>query len=86
MTVLKAGVERGLFVPSFGALRGLSVLAVNPPVFGFAFFDLWARPFSLLCLLQALRERGNGVFLPDGLHEVPEKDRSFGCFVPPWFR
>ena len=85
MTVLKAGVVppmRGDCSSLLLALRGISVLGVNPPVFDFAFFDLWARPFGLLCLLQALRERGNDVSLLDGLHEVPEKDRSFGRSVP----
>ncbi len=64
------------------ALRGAAILGVNPPVFDFAFFDLWAKPLGLLYLLEALRERGNAVALLDCLYEAPLRERSFGRRIP----
>ncbi len=59
-------------------LTGRKVLGVNPPVFDFACFDLWAKPVGLLNLLGWLRARGNEVFLLDSLYEAREKPLSYG--------
>ncbi len=64
------------------SLRHATVLGINPPVRDFAFFDFWAKPLGLLYLLQALRERGNRVFLLDCLQEAREKDLSWGRLRP----
>lgn len=64
------------------SLRGARVLGVNPPVFDFAYFDLWAKPLGLLYLLEALRRNGNDVTLLDCIAEAGEKRRSFGRLVP----
>ncbi len=63
-------------------LRHATVLGINPPVQDFAFFDFWAKPLGLLYLLQALRERGNRVFLLDCVQEAKEKDLSWGRIRP----
>lgn len=62
----------------FKELRGARILAVNPPVHDFTFFDLWAKPLGLLFLLGYLRDRGNEVSLVDCLFESRIKEGSFG--------
>jgi radical SAM superfamily enzyme YgiQ (UPF0313 family) len=64
------------------SLRGARVLGVNPPVFDFAYFDLWAKPLGLLYLLETLRRNGNDVTLLDCIAEAGEKRRSFGRRIP----
>ncbi|UQZ90069.1 B12-binding domain-containing radical SAM protein [Deltaproteobacteria bacterium Smac51] len=59
-------------------LSGRTVLGVNPPVFDFAWFDLWSKPVGLLNILGHLRARGNQVFLVDSLYEAREKALSGG--------
>lgn len=48
---------------------GGRILGINPPVYDFAWFDLWAKPAGLLGVLGGLRERGCEVHLIDCLHE-----------------
>lgn len=60
------------------ALKGRRILGVNPPVFDFACFDLWAKPMGLLNFLGYLREQGNEVSLLDCLYEAREKPLSYG--------
>lgn len=62
----------------FREIRGAKILAVNPPVHDFTFFDLWAKPLGLLFLLGFLRDRGNEVSLIDCLFEGRVKKASFG--------
>ena len=52
-------------------LSGLGgrILGINPPVYDFAWFDLWAKPAGLLGVLGGLRERGCETYLVDCLHE-----------------
>ncbi len=59
-------------------LRDRTILGVNPPVFDFAWFDLWAKPLGLLNLLGFLRDRGNRVSLVDCLHEGRTRPLSHG--------
>ncbi len=59
-------------------LRGATILGINPPVFDFTCFDLWAKPLGLLFLLDALRRRENTVFLLDCLAEEAGEAISFG--------
>lgn len=59
-------------------LQGASLLAINPPVFDFTFFDLWAKPLGLLFLLDFLRRRGNTVSLIDCLDEEASGPLSWG--------
>lgn len=54
------------------------ILGINPPVYDFAWFDLWARPAGLLGLLQLLREHGCRVSLVDCLYEGRTEPLSFG--------
>jgi len=69
-------------------LQGATVLGINPPVFDFTFFDLWAKPLGLLYLLDFLRSRGNHVFLLDCIFESQGETVSFGrrkiarCEIP----
>ncbi len=58
--------------------RGQNILGVNPPVYDFAWFDLWAKPLGLLNLLGYLRENGNRVQLLDLMHEGRERPLSHG--------
>lgn len=63
-------------------VRGANILAINPPVHDFAYFDLWARPLGLLYVLEYMRTRGNSVTLIDCIAEAPEKHLSFGRIRP----
>lgn len=60
------------------SLRGQNILGINPPVYDFAWFDLWAKPVGLLGFLQSLRKNGNRVYLLDCLHEGRTGSMSFG--------
>lgn len=64
----------------FHTMRGKTILAINPPVHDFAYFDLWAKPMGLLLLLQQLREQENRVELIDCLHEARSSEKSYGRF------
>lgn len=59
-------------------LSGLKILGLNPPVFDFAWFDLWSKPVGLLNLLGFLRGRGNEVRLLDCLYEARQKPAAYG--------
>lgn len=59
-------------------LQGARILGINPPVFDFTFFDLWAKPLGLLFLLDFLRRRGNTVSLIDCIAEGAEESLSWG--------
>ncbi len=59
-------------------LRGAKILGINPPVWDFAWFDLWAKPVGLLRVLGTLRARGNDVFLLDCMHEGRIRALAFG--------
>lgn len=63
-------------------LKGKRVLGINPPVFDFAYFDLWAKPVGLLYLLQWMRDLGNEVQLLDCIYEARDKAKSFGRYAP----
>jgi len=56
------------------------ILGVNPPIFDFAFFDLWAKPLGLLYILDYLRELGNDVTLIDCIYEGRDKPKTFGRY------
>ena len=60
------------------ALRGCTVLALNPSVHDFAWFDLWSKPVGLLCLLQHLKGLGNKVHFIDCLDRARLKPLPFG--------
>lgn len=62
----------------FENLTGARILAVNPPVYDFAWFDLWAKPLGLLNFLAWLRQRGNRVQLLDCLYEGRERPLNYG--------
>lgn len=62
----------------FEKIRESKILAVNPPVYDFAWFDLWARPVGLLNFLAYLRSRGNRVELIDCLYEGRLRPLSHG--------
>ena len=47
------------------SLKGATVLGINPPVYDFAWFDLWSKPAGLLSLMHNLRRRGNDIHLID---------------------
>lgn len=57
---------------------GKKIIGINPPVYDFAWFDLWAKPAGLLGILQLLRERGCDVSLIDCLHEARTERLAFG--------
>lgn len=58
-------------------LSGKKILAVNPPVEDFAFFDLWSKPLGFLYLLEKLKGKNEVVFI-DCIHEGAVKEKSFG--------
>ncbi len=71
MKMISAGKD---FIES---LRGKTIVAVNPPVLDFAFYDLWAKPLGLLYLLDFLSE-SNKVFLVDCIAEAPFTLKRYG--------
>lgn len=58
-------------------LSGKKILAVNPPVEDFAFFDLWSKPLGLLYLLEKLKEKNFLQFI-DCIHEAAIKQKTYG--------
>ena len=62
----------------FKDMKNSVVLGVNPPVYDFTFYDLWAKPAGLLFLLDYLRRRGNTVMLTDCVFEGRTGALSFG--------
>lgn len=60
------------------SLRGKKILGINPPVYDFAWFDLWARPLGLLNVLHMLEERGNETALVDCMYEGRTEPLDFG--------
>ena len=54
------------------------MLGINPPVYDFAWFDLWSKPAGLLALLHNLRRSGNNVRLIDCLYEARTKPLGLG--------
>jgi len=58
-------------------IKSKTVIGINPPVFDFAWFDLWSKPLGLLYLIEFLRS-DNDVFLIDSLYEARTEALSFG--------
>ncbi len=54
------------------------ILGINPAVFDFAHFDLWAKPLGLLNVLGQLRRQGNQVHLLDCVAEARTKELTHG--------
>lgn len=59
----------GFEIDRINEISGLSIIGLNPPVYDFAWFDLWSAPLGLLNFLARLREQGNRVQLLDAMHE-----------------
>ena len=60
------------------SLHGKRILALNPPVEDFAFFDLWSKPVGILYLLERMRKNGNSVSFIDCVHEGAVGKKTFG--------
>ena len=60
------------------SLHGKRILALNPPVEDFAFFDLWSKPLGILYLLERMRKNGNSVSFIDCVHEGAVGKKTFG--------
>ncbi len=58
-------------------IKGKRILGVNPPVFDFAYMDLWSKPLGLLFLLQRLR-KDNDVVLLDCIAQASKGEKTFG--------
>lgn len=58
-------------------LKGKRILAVNPPVFDFAYMDLWSKPLGLLFFLQNLR-KDNDVVLLDCIAQASTGEKTYG--------
>ena len=58
-------------------IKSKIVVGINPPVFDFAWFDLWSKPLGLLYILEFLRSN-NDVYLIDSLYEARTEALSFG--------
>ena len=54
------------------------IVGINPPLYDFAWFDLWAKPVGLLGLLGRLRDEGDEVSLIDCLYEGRTERTGFG--------
>ncbi|MCX7767334.1 MAG: cobalamin B12-binding domain-containing protein, partial [Candidatus Sumerlaeia bacterium] len=64
----------------------MKILLINPWIYDFSAFDLWAKPLGLLYLASLLRQSGAEVFLVDcldryhwSLRHKPVKENEFGC-------
>lgn len=66
------------------------VLAVNPWIYDFAAFDLWAKPLGFLYILSLLKKQGITIdfidlldrwhpLLTDNLSHYRPKDNIYGC-------
>lgn len=58
-------------------IKGKRVLGVNPPVFDFAYMDLWSKPLGLLFILQKLR-KDNDVALLDCIAQAAIGTKTYG--------
>lgn len=58
-------------------VSGKNILAVNPPVEDFAFFDLWSKPLGLLYLLEKLKDKNSVQFI-DCVYEGAAGQKSWG--------
>ncbi|HVN70528.1 MAG TPA: radical SAM protein [Desulfomonilia bacterium] len=64
-------------------MKGRNVLLVNPWIYDFAAYDLWAKPLGLLSLGALLRKNGCGVDFVDCLeteHDLVKKPGGHGRF------
>ena len=52
-------------------------MGVNPPVFDFAYMDLWSKPLGLLFLLQNLK-KDNDVALLDCIAQASKGEKTYG--------
>jgi len=57
--------------------KGQRILGVNPPVFDFAYMDLWSKPLGLLFLLKSLQQ-DNDVALLDCISQAAKGEKTFG--------
>lgn len=57
--------------------KGKKILGVNPPVFDFAYMDLWSKPLGLLFLLQSL-QKDNDVKLLDCIAQASIGEKLYG--------
>ena len=58
-------------------IKGKRILGVNPPVFDFAYMDLWSKPLGLLFLLENLK-KDNDVALLDCIAFASKGEKSYG--------
>lgn len=58
-------------------IKGKRILGINPPVFDFAYMDLWSKPLGLLFLLQQLR-KDNDVELLDCIASASKGEKTYG--------
>ena len=58
-------------------VKDMQILAVNPFVEDFAFFDLWSKPLGLLYLLERLKQKNEVTFI-DCIHEGAIGQKSWG--------
>lgn len=58
-------------------IKGKRILGVNPPVFDFAYMDLWSKPLGLLFLLESLR-KDNDVVLLDCIAQAAVGEKAYG--------
>ncbi|MEG1642474.1 MAG: B12-binding domain-containing radical SAM protein [Synergistaceae bacterium] len=58
--------------------KNKKILAINPPVEDFAFFDLWSKPVGLLYLLERVRRNDNEVHFIDCIHEGAIGKKTYG--------
>lgn len=70
--------SRDLPADFLASLAGKRILGINPPIYDFAWFDLWSKPVGLLGILGQLRNQGNEVSLLDCVFESGGQDISFG--------
>ena len=65
-------------------MKQSNILLINPPVYDFAAYDLWARPLGLLYLSAILREAGCHITLVDAMDRgnptmPPTRKGAHGC-------
>ena len=61
----------------------MNILLINPPVYDFAAYDLWAKPLGLLYLASILQTQNNKVALLDYMdryfYGIESKSNIYGC-------
>ncbi|MBQ3834977.1 MAG: radical SAM protein [Elusimicrobia bacterium] len=64
-------------------MKSQSILLINPPVYDFAAYDLWAKPLGLLYLSSILKQQNINVNLFDYMDRFYDNENKFSEYIYP---